>query len=214
MSNVRDLWYDWLGMNTWLFKQINSLSDLPIYGSTIKLITYFGDKKLLSYMLVAIAVFAISSIIVRITLKKGGTKSYIFTWLTIVLMIATGLFTTSYTNDYIKNKAAYPRPYAILNANDVKLLEVLPAEEAYKSFPSGHVTLITILVFALWPVLSENFRWAGILLIFSVAWSRIAVGVHFPMDVISGFAIAFIQMMLIHYILYGIVRNIRLALKI
>ena len=214
MSNIRDLWYDWIGINTWLFKQINSLSDLPVYSTIIKIISALGDKKLLPFMLGAIIIFAVASVIVRITIKKGGNKNYIFTWFTIALMIASGLYATNYTTDYIKSHGSYPRPYVTLHANEVRLLETLPEEEAYRSFPSDSIIIITILVFALWPIMSENFRWAGILLIFFVGWSRIAMGVHYPMDVISGFAIAFIEMMFIRYILYGIIRSIRLALKI
>lgn len=214
MSNIRDLWYDWLGINTWLFKQINSLSDIPVYSSLMKFITVFGDKKLLPYILGAVVVFAISSFIVRITIKKGGNRNYLFMWFTIFLMIGAGLFANNHTINYIQNNASYPRPYLLIPTNEIKLLEIQPAEEAYHSFPSNHVAIITILVFALWPIAGEKTRWGGILFIFGVAWSRIAMGVHFPMDVISGFAIPFIQMSLIRYILYGIIRTIRHVLKI
>lgn len=213
MSNMRDLWYDWIGVNTWLFKQINSLSDLPVYSTIIKLISALGDKKLLPFMLGAIILFAVASVIVRITIKKGGNKNYIFTWFTIALMIASGLYATNYTTNYIKSNDSYPRP-SVLLGKEVILLEAVPKDEEYKSFPSDSVIIITILVFSLWPIMSENFRWAGILLIFAISWSRVAIGVHFPMDVISGFAIAFIEMIFIRYILYGIIRSIRLALKI
>lgn len=214
MSNIRDLWYDWLGINTWLFKKVNFLSDIPIYSSLMKFITVFGDKKLLPYIIGAIIIFAISSFIVRVTIKKGGNRNYLFTWISIFLMIGAGLFAINYTTNYIQNNASYPRPYMLIHANEIKILEIQPAEEAYRSFPSSHVAIITVLVFALWPIAGEKSRWAGILFIFTVAWSRMAMGVNFPMDVISGFAIPFIQMSIIRYILYGTIRTVRHTLKI
>jgi len=211
---MRDLWYDWLGFNTFLFKKINSLSDLPAYGPLMKGITLFGEKNLLPYMLGAICIFAFSSIVVRIVLNKGGARNYLFTWITITLMISSGLFISNSIVDYITSTASYPRPYVLIPANEINLLEILPVAEAYRSFPSVHVIIITILAFSLWSTLNETFRWIAVLLVFSVAWSRIALGVNFPMDVISGFAITLTQMILIRYVLYGIVRTIRMALKI
>jgi membrane-associated phospholipid phosphatase len=214
MSNIKDLWYDWLGLNTFLFKKINSLSDLPAYGPLMKTVTIFGDRHMLPLFLSAIAIFAFTSIVMRIVLDKGGTRNYLFIWITITLMLSSGLFAGLKTIDYLKSATDYPRPYVALAKGEVRQLEERPVEDAYRSFPSGHAALITILVFSLWAVLNETFRWIGVLLVFAVSWSRIALGVHFPMDVISGFAIALIIMMIIRYVLYGIMRTIRLALKI
>lgn len=214
MSNMKDLWYDWLGLNTWLFQEINSLSDLTLYGSLMKVVTVFGDRNMLPFTLSAIGIFAFSSIVANVLLKKGGNRNYLFTWLTILLMLSGGLYAGIKTVDHIKAATGYPRPYVALPAGEVRQLEIRPADDAYHSFPSGHAMLITVLVFALWPVLNETFRWIGVLLVFFVCLSRIALGVHFPMDVISGFTIAIVIMKTIQYFLYGIIRTVRLALKI
>lgn len=213
MSNMRDLWYDWLGLNTWLFQQINSLSDLPAYGPLMKTVTIFGDRNMLPFTLSAIGVFAITSIVAHIVLKKGGNRNYLVMWITIGLMLSLGLLSGIKTIDHIKTTTAYPRPYVALPQGEVRQLEARP-NDAYQSFPSEHAAIITILVFALWSVLNETFRWIGVLLVFFVSWSRMALGVNFPMDVISGFVIALSIMILIRYVLYGIIRTIRLALKI
>jgi len=213
MSNMRDLWYDWLGMNTWLFKQINSLSDIPLYASLMKFVTIFGDKKFLPIILGGIGIFVIASIITRYVMKKGGTRNYIFLCFNIFLMLGAGLAAIHYTGDYINKNYSYPRPYIALQG-EAHQLEAQPAADAYHSFPSMHAAIITILIFALWPAMSANFRWGGVFLIFFVCLSRVSLGVHYPMDVISGFVIAMLYMLIIRYILYSIISAIRGVLKV
>ncbi len=208
MSNLRDLWYDWLGINTWLFKKINSLSNEHIYAGIMKKITLLGQVDLLPYYLGAIGVYAVLSLLFKLSTRKGGIKYHIFMWINIFIMLGAGLVSTKYTTSYLKEYFSYPRPYVMLSSSEVIQLEGQVTKEAYQSFPSGHVIIITVLIAALWPALNENFRWSGIFAISSVAWSRIALGVHFPMDVVSGFTIALIQMLLIRYVLYSITNRL------
>jgi len=65
------------------------------------------------------------------------------------------------------------------------------------SFPSGHssgaATLAGILLVVLWPVLARRYRpWlvgGSVLLPLCVAWTRIALGVHYLSDVVAGLAL-------------------------
>jgi undecaprenyl-diphosphatase len=60
------------------------------------------------------------------------------------------------------------------------------------SFPSDHVTLIWAVAFSL--LLHERFRAVGWTLAFlglPVAWARIYLGVHFPMDMLGAALVAF-----------------------
>lgn len=212
MSNFRDLWYDWLGLNTWLFKQVNSIGGIPVYDALMKGITKLGDEKLLPFYLVGIAAFAVILFIVRSVTNKGGNKHYILVWINIFTIMGSGLVSSYYLADYIKRTAYFPRPYVAL-ADDVKtgvvkVLEPQPAERAYQSFPSMHVMLVSILVISIWPLLNEHLRWGAIWLVFAIAWSRMAVGVHYPMDVLSGFFIALITMLIIRTIVGTIMRLI------
>ncbi|MEQ1790611.1 MAG: phosphatase PAP2 family protein, partial [Rickettsiales bacterium] len=105
-----------------------------------------------------------------------------------------------------------PRPYINLRnevqSKEIKVLVTQPAKEAYVSFPSRKMMIITILVIAIWPALTENFRWAGIWLAFTVGWSQMAVGVNYPSDLVGGFSIALVQMMIIRNIIYSITLRI------
>ena len=81
----------------------------------------------------------------------------------------------------VKQVVAEPRP--------------LPFDgEAYKealSYPSGHVTFVMALTVALCVVLAgTRWRWPVVvimcLLTLATGWSRLLLGVHYPMDIVGG----------------------------
>lgn len=75
------------------------------------------------------------------------------------------------------------RPEAILQAQDF----VLRASQDGYGFPSGHMGVMTAVAVTIWPYLSTPLRVVVVLLTVSVGWSRIYLGVHFPLDIASGF---------------------------
>ncbi|MEO6145490.1 MAG: undecaprenyl-diphosphatase [Sulfuriferula sp.] len=75
------------------------------------------------------------------------------------------------------------------------------AHAADSSFPSDHVTLLITVGLALWTSDSISARrFAGVLLAISpiVAWARIYLGVHFPLDMVGALGVAVSVWMLVN----------------
>lgn len=82
----------------------------------------------------------------------------------------------------------HPRPFMI------GLGHTLVAHAADSSFPSDHLTLWWSVAFSL--LLPGNFRRAGTMLALlglPVAWARIYLGVHFPLDMLGAAAVALLS---------------------
>jgi len=100
-------------------------------------------------------------------------------WSMLITAVITGIAVS-----LIKNSVAAPRPPAVLAAD---VIHVIGRAYQSRSFPSGH----TAAAFAYAGVLSLHFRrgWLMVLslgLALGVGISRMAVGVHWPLDVAAG----------------------------
>lgn len=84
---------------------------------------------------------------------------------------------------------AFPRPSTALGES---VFHVVGTPDSRYTMPSGHATYAAVLAAAVWPLLGWPARCALLAFIAGVGWSRIALGAHFPADVLAGFALGWL----------------------
>lgn len=111
-----------------------------------------------------------------------------FTWLkqgaAAALKVVFAAATTYGLVEIAKSIVSRPRPIELLP--DVAQRELFVGG---LGFPSGHTAFATVLGIVLWRVLPQNRRWLVPVWIITMGFSRLYLGVHFPLDIIGGFLI-------------------------
>lgn len=121
-------------------------------------------------------------ILLFILFKKLGTKK-----LGIVILIIAGLITfTNEITDIIKFSVQRIRP-----CNDdtlVGLIRVVKDSDTFSYF-SGHASNSTASMVFVFLILRKHYKYSYLLFLYPLifAYSRIYLGLHFPLDIISGF---------------------------
>ena len=155
-------------INIDLFYFINDALKNPLFDFAMPFLTELGS-------FVAMLAVCLIVIILSIHFKKPYIKKIALLCL-LSLLLADGIALI------LKTLVLEPRPFVTLN--NVHLLVV---EEDPCSFPSGHTTS----TFAVLSFLVFKFRhefWSVVLILFGIVigFSRIYVGVHYPLDVLAG----------------------------
>ena len=190
MTIDKGVWYDWDGYNESLFKSINGYHS-NAYDMFMALVRTLTAKENVPYYIGALAVWCVIGFIIKKIRSTGGVRQYVIRSISTLLVLAVSFVADGVLVHNLKQEFAFPRPYVALPSGDVHMSEYSHEKtgEDNMSFPSGHTSIITVLVIGAWPILSEAMRWFGMSAILLVALASIAVGMHFPADVLGGFVI-------------------------
>lgn len=202
----QNAWYDWGGLNVWLFHQINAIHG-GVYDSAMLTLTHIADYHNFPYYLGGLFAIALVSLVMRSVTQRGTVSLHAGMWVGVFAVLLAGFAVEAAVVKAGKEYFAYPRPYLVLE--HVRVLEYKPGhEDDHHSFPSGHTAFATMLVMGLWPVIPEVLAWLGPLFIFGVAWSRIALGMHFPADVLASVLIMAPLMLLVRAFIRSLLFNL------
>lgn len=174
----------------WLFYFLAEYLIFVMAVAALALFFYYLRKetgkfwvKLASFFLNIFKLKGVQKLKWEIRIKK---KAYLFLLLMVLTVGAAWLFKLLINLVYFR-----PRPYVFLSVN--QLLFKSPLDP---SFPSGHAVIAFALAAA---IFCRNKIWGIVFLILAslVAFGRIAVGVHYPLDILGGAAAAFLAVFII-----------------
>ena len=159
-------------------------------------IRYFAEKNsILDFLGIFLAEYLgyfLAVIVLILIFKISGWKKRIQY---LSLMGLTAILSRGIITEFIRFFYHKLRPFQLLNFNSI----IEPVNQG--AFPSGHMALFFALIL---PVFCINKRLAwylsGATVLMGIA--RVFVGVHWPLDIIGGIAVAFISFYIVHkYIL-------------
>ncbi len=162
-------WYDWGGWNARLFLLINHAGSgwawdhLAAWGSVA------GDHR--GYPVWAAACLALA-------LRRPGALSQ----RAVLSMLVAYLIDWALVGS-IKPWLDFPRPLAALGR---AMVHGIGPAEWFHSFPSGHAAFACVVAASLYRGAHPLLRVLLVVFALWVAWARIAVGAHFPADVLGG----------------------------
>jgi len=175
--DLKWIFYDWYGWNVQLFEVLNT--GLPVAAQPLAHVgSALGSYWAAPFMLAALALWAryAQAISPTISPVKIRLQAYCFGCACLLVLISTSV---------LKWGLDFPRPSAAL----IHSVRVLAPVERSHSFPSGHSVYAALVFAALWPLAGAGFRFVLVVFLFWVGFARIAMGAHFPADVLGGWLV-------------------------
>jgi len=190
---MKEILYDWGGANEWLFHAINNIR-FAWWDQLMLLGTYLGGHTLFPFYLVLLALIAL----VALSKPEQDIAQYqlrVRRWVAVIAVFSLSYWLDGLLLGYLKPVLDFPRPPLALLP---QTLHIVGTPEYHHSLPSGHSTFAMMLVASLWPVLGRRWRAAGVSFVLWVGLSRISLGMHFPADVMAGFLLSLLVVLLVY----------------
>lgn len=188
---MKEIFYDWGGANVWLFHAINNirfewLDKLMLLGTNL------GGHTLFPVYLVLLALFALHALSKPeqdFTQYQARARR----WVAVIAVFSLSYWLDGLLLGYLKPVLDFPRPPLALLPQS---LHIIGAPEYHHSLPSGHSSFAMMSVASLWPLLNRSGRFAGAAFVLWVGFSRVSLGMHFPADVMAGYLLSLVVVLL------------------
>ncbi|MDD5158022.1 phosphatase PAP2 family protein [Sulfurimonas sp.] len=193
---MKAIFYDWGGLNVWLFHLINNirfefLDKIMLTGTTL------GAHELFGPYLALLSVFCL----IMLLKDKTNTlsRSKVIFWISPIMIFSIGYILDASFVGAVKVLLDFPRPPLALG---VEAVNIVGRAEFHHSFPSGHSSFAMLMLGSIWSLLIAPWQKViGIIFVIWVGLSRISLGAHFPADVLAGWLSSLIIVIFARYII-------------
>lgn len=177
---MRRLLYDWGDLNVRLFNVING-HGWHGFDRLMEVASYVADVR--AFPLYAAAWWLRLRVLRR---RDDGSSGR--------MLLQLQRFALAYTiailtGTLLKYGLNFPRPLTTLS---VSAVHVVGDFDPAHSLPSGHAMFAVLVGASLWPIVSCATRIALVAFIVWTGVARVWIGAHFPADVLAGYSLAFL----------------------
>lgn len=179
---MKAIFYDWGGLNVWLFHAINNLRG-DLLDAFMLAGTELGDHGRFPLYIALLTLAGWWQMSRRVNPPSPPVTKPTSAWLLVFATFSLAYFLDGFLVSGLKHFLDFPRPPLALPADS---LHVIGKPQMHHSLPSGHATFAMTVAASLWPLLQRNGQIALIAFVLWVDLSRISLGMHFPADVLAG----------------------------
>lgn len=200
---MREVFYDFFGLNKAIFLFINQFSQIPFMREAL-----FWFEKTTTYNAFTYHLALIVTLYLLYFLKKKDKIHAKRAIVCLVIYLGSMVFDITVIT-FLKHFFSLARPYCSLS-NLYVVQSLVDYADCFKSFPSGHTAYITVLVCSFMPAMNRPLKISAAALIFMVMMSRIMIGAHYPADLLWSFLISFAVVILVRkiaHILHYVYKN-------
>lgn len=197
---MKEIFYDWGGANVWLFYAINDIHSAWL-DNVMLLGTCLADHTLFPLYLGLLALTAL--VVVNTPAQDAAHHRVRATrWMAAIAVFSLAYLLDGWLLGFLKPLLDFPRPPLALPLG----VHIVGTPEYHHSLPSGHSSFAMVVIASLWPILSRNWRVAGVLFVLWVGVSRMSLGAHFPADVLAGFLSSLAVVLLVYVAVHQLMR--------
>ena len=200
---MKEIFYDWGGANVWLFHAVNN-QHFALLDRLMQLGTVLGDHRNFTLYVSLVALLAVIEVATTPPQNVHRYQEQSTRWLATVAVFSIAYLLDGWLISALKPLLDFPRPPLALPSGTVF---VVGQPEYHHSLPSGHSAFAMLVVASLWPVLSRDWRMLGAFFVIWVGLSRISLGAHFPVDVLAGFSLGLIVVLLVRAAVQALLRR-------